>query len=342
MTSPKSSLKVKKDDKEQSLYGDGAVWSEKDGKFTVNAETIANEKTSPTDGRFAYKNTGVDSFDFASAMSTYNANQSNEAATDFPVLQISGGNTESVSDYLDILTNGGFSAANALNTSTAKHVTVKADVYSYQNDGFVYDAQQSSALSATTDQNGRISFTATTDYDNDKDRFVLLTVTFTERGHSYNLQVPVLVRRMLEIDFMATLSHGTHYKSDDYTSLTSHVLDSFGNTITGYLTYVYNSASGKYVDYGWQNYIDAGGDVAQIMDKRIKCNLPAGTQLSLIDCQDENKTVYYHDITAEEAANQEILLSNFKNTDGNLFMQKPLQKLWGQRLNHRLRANLSK
>ena len=329
VTSSKSSLKVKKDDKEQSLYGDGAVWSEKDGKFTVNAETIANEKTSPTDGRFAYKNTGVDSFDFESAMSTYNANQSNEAATDFPVLQISGGNTESVSDYLDILTNGGFSAANALNTSTAKHVTVKADVYSYQNDGFVYDAQQSSALSATTDQNGRISFTATTDYDNDKDRFVLLTVTFTERGHSYNLQVPVLVRRMLEIDFMATLSHGTHYKSDDYTSLTSHVLDSFGNTITGYLTYVYNSASGKYVDYGWQNYIDAGGDVAQIMDKRIKCNLPAGTQLSLIDCQDENKTVYYHDITAEEAANQEILLSNFKNTDGNLFMQKSIAEIMG-------------
>ena len=328
VTSPKGSLKLIKDGKEQLLYGDGAAWTGTDS-FTMNAETIVKEKETPTDGHFAYRNTGVTNFDFASAFSTYNSNQTTKSGTDFPVLEISGGDTTSVSSYLDILTNGGFSAANALNTSTAKHVTVKADVYSNQNSQFVYDASQSSALKVETDSNGQISFTATTDYDNDKDRFVLLTVTFAENGHSYNLMVPVLVRRMLEVDFTATLTHGIHFKSSDYNGLTSHVLDSFDNTITGYLTYVYNSANGKYTDYGWQNYVDAGGDVAQSMDKRIKCNLPAGTRLSLVDCQDQNKTVYYHEIMAEEAANQEILLSNFVNTDNKSFVQKSIGELMG-------------
>ena len=328
VTSPKGSLKLIKDGKEQLLYGDGAVWTGTDS-FTMNAETIVKEKDAPADGHFAYRDTGVTSIDFASAFSTYNSNQTTKAGTDFPVLEILGGDAASVSSYLDILTNGGFSAANALNSSKVKHVTVKADVYSNQNDQFVYDAAQSSALKVDTDSNGQISFTATTDYDNDKDRFVLLTVTFAENGHSYNLLVPVLVRRMLEVDFTATLTHGTHFKSSDYNGLTSHVLDSFDNTITGYLTYVYNSANGKYTDYGWQNYMDAGGDVAQIMDKRIRCNLPAGTRLSLVDCQDENKTVYYHEITAEEAENQEILLSNFANTDNKSFVQKSIGELMG-------------
>lgn len=329
VTSPKSSMQVTKDGKEQFLYGDGASWTESDGNFTVNAQTIVEEKNAPANGHFAYKNTGVDTFDFASVFSTYNTNQTTKAVTDFPVLQISGGDATTISSYLDILTNGGFSAANALNTSAKKHVTVKADVYSYQNGTFTYDVNQSSALQVTTDKNGQISFSATTDYDNDKNRFSLLTVTFTENGHNYNLLVPILVRRMLEVDFTATLTHGTHFKSSEYKNLVNHVLDSFDNTITGYLTYVYNSADKKYVDYGWQSYVDAGGNIAQIMDKHIGCNLPAGTQLSLVDCQDENKTVYYHDITAEEAASQEVLLSNFVSTSGQKFTQKSIGELFG-------------
>ena len=335
VTSPKSTLKVEKNRKEQFLYGDGAAWTKSGNVFNVNAQTIVNEKENSTNGHFSYKNTGVDTFDFEAAFSTYNENQKKEKSTNsnFPVLRISGGDVTVISSYLDILTNGGFSAANALNTSTTKHVVVSADVYSYKDaDTFIYDAAQSSALRVTTDKNGQISFSATTDYDNDKNRFILLTVTFTENGYSYNLHVPVLVRRMLEVDFTATLTHGTHFKSSEYDGLTSHVLDSYDSTITGYITYVYNSAMKKYTDYGWQSYVDAGGDIGQIMDKHIICNLPAGTHLSLVDCQDNNKTVYYHDITDEEAQKQEVLLSNFVNTSGIKFIQKSIGELLGAKV----------
>ena len=335
VTSPKSTLKVEKNGKEQFLYGDGAAWTKSGNVFNVNAQTIVNEKENSTNGHFSYKNTGVATFDFEAAFSTYNENQKKEKSTNsnFPVLRISGGDVTAISSYLDILTNGGFSAANALNTSTTKHVVVSADVYSYKDaNTFIYDAAQSSALRVTTDKNGQISFSATTDYDNDKNRFILLTATFAENGHSYNLQVPVLVRRMLEVDFTATLTHGTHFKSSEYDGLTSHVLDSYDSTITGYITYVYNSAMKKYTDYGWQSYVDAGGDIGQIMDKHIICNLPAGTHLSLVDCQDNNKTVYYHDITDDEAQNREVLLSNFVNTSGMKFIQKSIGELLGAKV----------
>lgn len=70
----------------------------------------------------------------------------------------------------------------------------------------------------------KITFSTTTDYDNERDRFTLLTVTFTEEGHHYNVFVPVLVRRMLEMDFMATLTYGTDFNASDYNGLTTHVL----------------------------------------------------------------------------------------------------------------------
>ena len=70
-------------------------------------------------------------------ISTYNTNQTNKAESDFPVVQISSGNTEKVSDYLDILTNGGFSAANNVNSKDNAHVTATAVVYQYKDGKFV-------------------------------------------------------------------------------------------------------------------------------------------------------------------------------------------------------------
>lgn len=90
--------------------------------------------------------TGVESFDFTKALSTYNANQSEKLDSDFPVLQITTGDTETVTQYLNILTNGGFSEANNLNTKSTQHV--KANVYVYKKNGntFNRDSEQESAF----------------------------------------------------------------------------------------------------------------------------------------------------------------------------------------------------
>ena len=62
------------------------------------------------------------------------------------------------------------------------------------------------------------------------------------------------------------------------------MLESFGSSISGYLTYTYNSANGNYTDYGWQSYIDAGGNLMD-MQKSISFStkLLPETQLTLVD-----------------------------------------------------------
>ena len=70
-------------------------------------------------------------------LSTYDANQTVQAKTNFPVVQIGANNSDAVKDYLDIITNGGFSAANSANTAKVVHVTAKTAVYEYKDGKFV-------------------------------------------------------------------------------------------------------------------------------------------------------------------------------------------------------------
>lgn len=333
VTSPLSSLSVHEGNtaEEEFLYGDGASWS----GSSVIAETIETNKGVVKNGHYAYDNTGVENFGFKTAFSTYNANQSekeNKIADDkdFPVLQITGGNVDKVTEYLDILTNGGFSAANKCNTSGNRHVTATAVIYEYDSttEGFVKSSEDP-AFEVRTDANGKISFSTTTAYDNDKNRFTLLKVTFTEKdadknNHVYNVLVPVLVRRMLEVDFTATLTYGTDFRSQDYQGLTTHVLEGFGSPITGYLIYTYNSAKGEYTDYGWESYINAGGDVVASMNKSIRFaqneELPVGTQLSLVDGRDGK--VYYYTVDGSET-DKAVPLNDFKASDEKTNYEEP-------------------
>lgn len=366
VTSPKSTLALYDNATASSkyLYGDGVSWTTSSSdssdsstteggdnsdssstgstssattSFKVKAQEIWDEKSKDAGDHYTYKSMGNDtSFDFNSMISTYNTNQTNKAESDFPVVQISSGNTDKVSDYLDILTNGGFSAANKVNSAKDIHVTATAVVYQYEDGKFVKALNEDNtpvtpAFKVNTDTYGKISFSTTTDYDNERDRFTLLTVTFTEANHHYNVFVPVLVRRMLEMDFMATLTYGTDFNASDYNGLTTHVLESFGSPITGYLTYRYNSDMGKYTEYGWQSYINVGGTVMD-MKKSIKfaidkTNLPKGTQLALVDAKD--KRVYYYTTTGEEANNGNVLiaLSSFVDSEGNPYQEPSISEL---------------
>lgn len=341
VTSPRSSLAVLETDVDAAkyLYGDGASWTTTNGAstFTVNAQQIFENRNQASGVHYAYSNTGVNEkdIDFSSVISTYKTNQATTAATDFPVLQITAGDTSTITKYLDILTNGGFSQANQLNSSSSVHVTANATVYRCNKNGtFVKQSDQESALKVSKDSSNQINFSTTKDYDNNQDRFTLLTVTFSEndengKQHKYNIQVPVIVRRMLEMDFTATLSYGTNFKSSAYEKLTHHVLESFGSSITGYLTYTYNSAENEYTDYGWQSYIEAGGDVASAMEKKIdfvmSAELPKGTQLSLVDCS--SGKVYYYTATGQEK--KSISLNSFKASDGTLYESPSIGEVMG-------------
>lgn len=337
-TSPVSKLAVRASDNDTTdryLFGDGAA--------IVTAATIQSEAGTSVAGRYTYTNIcGINdagayqnkkTYSADSAKSTFNTNNvtsGKKAATDFPVLMIPGNDTTTVEKYLNIVTNGGFSDARRLNGS-AKHVTATAEVFKLADNGaFVKDATASQTPTLKVLNNGTSSmvFRASTDWDNERGRFTLLTVTFREAGQSYRVQVPIIVKRMLEIDFTATYSEGANFKAADYaTKYDNHVLVSSGDTMTGYLTWTYGSARGEAVAYGWNTLLEAGGSMGPL-NKSITfgATLPEGTQLTLVDTAHNNRE-YHCTVGAGGAA--PVKLTDFVDSGNNAYVEPWLSEIVG-------------
>lgn len=331
-TRPVSALAVRASDGDTTdryLFGDGAAID--------TATTIQSQAGARVPGRYtytniagindagAYQNTSTYSAD--SSRSTYNANNitsGKKAKTDFPVLVIPGNDTTTVESYLNIVTNGGFSDARRLNGSTA-HVTATAEVFSLADNGtFVKDvaASQAPTLKVLNNGTSSMAFRASTDWDNEQGRFTLLTVTFSEAGQSYRVQVPIIVKRMLEIDFTATYSEGANFKAADYaTKYDKHVLVSSGDTMTGYLTWTYGSARGKPVDYGWNTLLEAGGSMGPL-NKSITfgATLPEGTQLTLVDTANNSREYHY---TVGTGGATSVKLTEFVDAGNKAYYTEP-------------------
>lgn len=337
-TSPVSTLAVRAsgdDATDRYLFGDGAA--------IVTAATIQSEAGTSVAGRYTYTNIcGINdagayqnkkTYSADSAKSTFNTNNvtsGKKAATDFPVLMIPGNDTTTVEKYLNIVTNGGFSDARRLNGST-KHVTATAEVFSLADNGaFVKDATASQTPTLKVLNNGTSSmvFRASTDWDNERGRFTLLTVTFSEAGQSYRVQVPIIVKRMLEIDFTATYSEGANFKASDFeTQYDKHVLVSSGDTMTGYLTWTYGSARGEPVAYGWNTLLEAGGSMGPL-NKSITfgATLPKGTQLTLVDTAHNNRE-YHCTVGAGGAAS--VKLTEFVDASKKAYVEPWLSETVG-------------
>ena len=343
-TSPTSGLAVRasaSDATDRYLFGDG---------INVGlAADIQSQAVANVSGRYIYTNIGgiddkgayqkTSSYDATSVASTFNENneKDNQVTTDFPVLVISGTDNTTVTSYLNIITNGGFSDACRLNNEngTNPHVTAKAEVFRLNNGVFVKDDGASGNPTLRVVNNGKknMSFSPSSDWDNGKGRFTLLTVTFTEAGQSYNVQVPIIVKRKLEIDFTATYDYGTNFKESNYARLgkDAHVLTSFGEPMTGLLTWTYNSANGAEVDFGWDSYMAAGGSMKglgkSILFDGADGRLPQGTQLTLVDANVDGKAGgrEYHYTVGEGGATSVSLSGEdvFKDSAG-----KPYQERW--------------
>lgn len=337
-TSPVSTLAVRAsndDTTDRYLFGDGVAID--------TATTIQSEAGASVAGRYTYTNIGgindagayqnTSTYSADSPRPTFNTNNvtsGKKAATDFPVLMIPGNDTTTVEKYLNIVTNGGFSDARRLNGS-AKHVTATAEVFSLADNGaFVKDATASQTPTLKVLNNGTSSmvFRASTDWDNERGRFTLLTVTFNEAGQSYRVQVPIIVKRMLEIDFTATYSEGANFKAADFaTRYDNHVLVSSGDTMTGYLTWTYGSARGEPVAYGWNTLLEAGGSMGPL-NKSITfgATLPKGTQLTLVDTAHNNRE-YHCTVGAGGAAS--VKLTEFVDASKKAYVEPWLSETVG-------------
>lgn len=331
-TSPSSELTVAASDgSSKALFGDSMLPS--------TAKTIQEEKASTDAGKFHY--TSAPSVDFSNTVSTMSKNNDGtEIANDFDVLQVSSGNEQVITDYLDTVTNGGYSKAKDLG-----YVTASATTYAYNDASkqFVASTEGTAAASMkqaleVTGSGSSLGYSVTSGYDNGLMRITLLTVKIgyaKDKGY-YVLHVPIVVRRMLEVDFTATLTSGTVFNKTAYSSLgtDAHVLESYGSSMTGLLTYTYNSAVGERMEYGWDGYLADGGSMGATNKTLVFAssgeangNYPMGTQLTLLDCAHNNKE--YHYKVTDDAGISSLSLSEFKDAGGNSYEQRWLSDLMG-------------
>ncbi len=247
----------------------------------------------------------------APVVSTFHAEQECGPA-DLPVLVISGSDASIIEDYLNVITNGGYSEAK---------VTPEVTYYEYSGDKFslitpeqMEAKKEPAAVYRRGDGTLRINSNS---YDNGRKRFSLVEASFTveinKEKRTYTVSVPVIVKRELQYNSITTLTYGAEYDRTVFSDLKTHVLESAGNPITAYLTIQYNRNRGDYVDYDWQGYLNDGGNMLAV-DKQItfSSGLPKETQLLLVDCQDGNRAYSY-----ETDGSSKILLSSFASVDGS-------------------------
>lgn len=338
-TSPTSKIAVRVSDTDTTdrfVFGDGAT--------VGTAATIKTERGKPVAGRYTYTNIGgrndageyqntADGFNTTTSVGKYNSNNSDGSkqvadVKDFDTLVLSGGDTTTVESYLNIVTNGGYSDAKRLNSSTTKHVTANIETFTLdENKRFVRDGNATPTVSIESKDTSQMKFRASgSAWDNEKGRFNLLTVTFTEAGQSYKVQVPIIVKRMLEIDFTATFVEGSNFKSSNYKGrgADAHVLIGSGETMTGYLTWTYGQAYGKATSYGWNTYLASGGSMGPLQKKikflgdGTKGTLPAGTQLTLVDMANNNKEYHY---TVGANGTDSVDLSDFADANNKSYTE---------------------
>lgn len=316
------------DTTDRYLFGDGAnvdlasTIQDQAGKDVAGRYTYTNIGGRADSG--AYQNTNGYNATSAQSYNSENSDASKQVATDFTVLEIPGQDTTTVTNYLNLVTNGGFSDAVRLNNGSDKqYVTAKAEKFELKEIGgtkvFIKSSDPAS-LSVVGNGTNSMQFRASSNWDNDKGQFTLLSVTFNDgAGHTYKVQVPIVVKRLFEVNFAATYTYGTNFKADDYSYKNDHVLTGVGDAMTGYLTWTYNKARATETEYGWNTYLQGGGSMKSPNKTLLfggdgtKGTLPKGTQLTLVDTANNNKEYHY---TVGDGGAASVALTDFEDSDG--------------------------
>ena len=308
------------------LYGDGA-------KPDI-VGIISTQRSNVDKARFYYSAASGCSFNSKSSSKFHTEMgltvETANGIPDFPVLQVPVADKTTVSDqivdYLNLVTNNGYSTARDTNVGASSHISSFIDLYRWNEAG--YFEKNPSGVAKAFSGSGDSFETSFTNYDSGNNQFELLTVTFAEQGYQYSVQVPIVVRRMLEVDFTATLKDSPSFKASDYEvykedGFKPNITVGYGVSVSAMLTYTYNRAIGESQTFGWQSHLDSGsfmGDPEQTIqfynpNSKLK-SLPTGTQLILLDCADNNKAYRYKVTAQSESEGTNVKLSDFLDSQG--------------------------
>lgn len=259
-------------------------------------------------------------------LTTYRAEESTTTKVsknvDFPVLVVN--NSAEVDtllwNFIAAMTNvkNGETAKEQVKDITATtykwNSTIDTDDTNNTNSTFI--AQDKASLTVSSSK--KISITPNA-YDNQSSQFTLLDVTYadpTDSTHVFHLYVPVLVKKVLYINFKTRFLAGTDYCASDYqmtdTSNNHYATAGFNEPVTAYMEYRYEKET------DWQSMLDNGENLLWYYDKILDLAsgststagttlLPAGTRLTLVDRQ----TMQYYTYTTKGDED----FHNFKLTD---------------------------
>ena len=255
-------------------------------------------------------------------LTTYKAEESATTTVsdtvDFPVLVVNntGDVDTTIWNYIAAMTN-----VNAGTTAKSQVKNVTAKTYQWKDSSFAL--QTKASLSVSTAK--KISITPNA-YDNQNSQFTLLDVTYADptdskKTHVFHLYIPVLVKKVLYIDFDAKFLAGTDYCAADYPAKGQeghYATAGFGEPLTAYMEYNYDK------DTDWQSMLDNGENLLWYYDKQLNLAegssadvgtlLPAGTKLTLVDRQ---TTQYYTYTTGAVEDVHSFDLSKLTASDGS-------------------------
>ena len=323
-----------------TLLGDAVYNAMDSGSVNNNVDLIYQEMkngVAQDSGRVKYTTTGVgltgtNGFDVSNKVSTFHTQNEAEGdalGSDFRVLLAAGNSIGTdIRKYLDLLTNGGYSLAMQQGKEL---VDAKSETYRWNGSEFE-DTGGSSLI--VKNSAGGITYSMGKDYDNDRKQFTLLTVTFKAGTHTQTVYVPIVVRRIVEIDFCATLNDESIFTSEPYDVLKKHVLVEYDADMTGYLSWIYNSSQNQSAEFDWQSFMESGADLTRGFDKKLifDCSegyLPAGSRITLVDTQ--NQDIYYtYKVQSSDINHHEVTvpLSAFVDREGKNYQETAVSRLY--------------
>ena len=236
-------------------------------------------------------------------ITTYRAEESATTTVsenvDFPVLVVN--NSAEVDamlwNYIAAMTN-----VKSGDIAKTQIKSITATSYKWDNTAKNFKAQESASLKVS--ETNKITIVPNA-YDNQNSQFTLLDVTYedpTDSTHAFHLYIPVLVKKVLYINFKTRFIAGTDYCASDYpmtdTSPNHYATAGFNEPVTAYMEYRYEKET------DWQSMLDNGENLLWCYDKILDLAsgstsavgttlLPAGTRLTLVDRQ----TMQYYTYT---------------------------------------------
>lgn len=231
-----------------------------------------------------------------------NATTTVDEKVDFPVLVVN--NTADVDgmiwDYIAAMTN-------VSNGDTAKKQKKDITATSYKWDSKTHNFAPQTNASLSVSSGKKLSITPNA-YDNQCSQFTLLDVTYidptdTTNPHVFHLYIPVLVKKVLYINFKTRFLAGTDYCASDYPmtdiSRNHYATADFNEPLTALIEYSYEKET------DWQSMLDNGENLLWYYDKVLDLAsgssgdtqklLPEGTRLTLVDRQTKQYYIYTTD-----------------------------------------------